>query len=193
VINVGGTRDGNVLAEFGLDGSGLEPTTEVPLAISSKASDIRLSVPKVAPGATAVRLRAAVAAGPAASWLEVSAPRVPRLAPLSSVYPADTPALLDWPVAPLMPCQRIATLAGGLAEMPAFILTAGRSEAEATARSAGGPFAAITDLAEIRPVPTYVDGAPTTWSPQVFAVVPRGPQHTPPTTGSRIERRTAWE
>ncbi|MGH3569271.1 MAG: arabinosyltransferase domain-containing protein, partial [Pseudonocardia sp.] len=181
VVTAGGAGSVAVVVEFGAqraDG-GFEPTTAIELGLADRVSDIRLPVPDASRGAVAVRLRAQLTDGPPDSWISVTAPRVPELVPFTSVYSAGAPALLDWPVAPLMPCQRTATLSGGVAELPAFVLTGGRPEAEATTHSAGGPFAMIKDIADLRPVPTYLDGAPATWSPQIFAVDPRQPLRAP--------------
>lgn len=181
VVTAGGAGSVAVVVEFGAQRAddGFEPTTAIELGLTDRVSDIRLSVPDASRGTVAVRLRVRLTDGPPNSWISVTAPRVPKLIPFTSVYSADAPALLDWPVAPLMPCQRTATLSGGVAEIPAFVLTGGRPEAEATAHSAGGPFAMIKDVADLRPIPTYLDGAPATWSPQIFAVDPRQPLRAP--------------
>ena len=181
VVTAGGAGSVAVVVEFGTQraGGGFEPTTAIELGLTDRVRDIRLPVPDASRGAVAVRVRAQLTDGPPTSWISVTVPRVPQLVPFTSVYSANAPALLDWPVAPLMPCQRIATLSGGVAELPAFVLTGGRPEAEATAHSAGGPFAMIKNVADLRPVPTYLDGAPATWSPQIFAVDPRQPLRAP--------------
>jgi arabinosyltransferase C len=199
VITAGGSGDATAVAEFGTrtntapqaDAS-FRVTAAVPLPLSDTPADIRPSVPRSPAAPDAVRVSARLSEGPPSSWISVTAPRTPQLVALNTVYPAQVPAVLDWPIAPLMPCQRLATLAGGVAEVPAFVMTDGRPQAEALRGSAGGPFAAINDLADLQPVPTFVAGNPTTWAPRIFRVTPREPLR-PPRLDVSWSRVAAWQ
>lgn len=176
VIAAGGAGDASVVAELGVREPG---GTFRPAATSAVTPGPGVTDTRLAPGgADAVRVRARVEGRAPGSWVAVAEPRVPRLVPLADLYPADAPALVDWPVAPLLPCQRTASLAGGVAEVPAFVVTAGERSAEGVRPQTGGPFAGVVELAELRPLPTYVAGA-TTWAVQVQAVEPRVPTRPP--------------
>jgi arabinosyltransferase C len=171
VVSAGGSEDAAISTEFGESSpSGVRETITLPIAGDGTTRDQRYVLPRVAPGSDRARITARLAGTSPSDWLVVSAPRAPRLVPLEEVFPATAPALLDWPVAPLMPCQHIASLAGGSAEIPAFVLSGGRDQPEAMARSAGGPFAQVANVADVTPVPTYLEGAPTSWQPQVQRV-----------------------
>lgn len=180
VVTAGGRGPAALTVDLGRrtpDG-GVDPVDVVDIPLTDATVDRRVPVPDSST-ADVVRLRAELQRSDAMSWVSVAAPRSPRLVPLDQVYPDTAAALLDWPVAPLMPCQRLASLQGGMAELPDFVFTS-RPEAEATAQSAGGPFAMIENVADLRPVPTYVDETLlTTWSPQILAVVPRVPLRAP--------------
>jgi hypothetical protein len=70
-------------------------------------------------------------------------------------------------------------------------MTDGRQLVAGMNRASGGPFAALNDIAELQIVPTYLDGNPTTWRPQIYRVVPREPTR-PPTLTVTTARVSAW-
>jgi hypothetical protein len=199
VITAGGSGNATAVAEFGTrthtasqaDAS-FRVTGAVPLPLSDTPTDVRLFVPRSAAAPDAVRVSAWLSEGPPSSWISVTAPRAPQLVALNTVYPAQVPGVLDWPIAPLMPCQRLAALAGGVAEVPAFVMTDGRPQAEALSRRTGGPFAAINNFADLQPVPTYVAGNPTTWAPRIFRVAPHQSLR-PPQLDVSWSRVAAWQ
>ncbi|SDS64008.1 arabinosyltransferase C [Corynebacterium timonense] len=53
-------------------------------------------------------------------WLALTPLRVPTLAPLGEVLPADEPGLLDWAVAFQYPCQRTFNHFAGVTEIPEY-------------------------------------------------------------------------
>ncbi|GAA1830644.1 arabinosyltransferase domain-containing protein [Pseudonocardia alni subsp. carboxydivorans] len=180
VVEVGGSGRGRVTVEFGRNTpTGPAVIAEMLVDLQPRVSPARFDPIATAPGADLVRVVAVQEVSEPDSWLTVSRPRVPRTIPLSAFVPATAPALLDWPIAPLLTCRRQATLAGGIAEVPDVVVTPGRDLPEAMARSAGGPFAGLLQAYRLQPVPTYVDGMPTTWRAEVLRLVPREPLRPP--------------
>ncbi|MEQ3537523.1 arabinosyltransferase domain-containing protein [Pseudonocardia tropica] len=183
VVEVGGSGRGQVTVEFGRGTpTGPAVVADVPVDLQPRVSPARFDPVATAPGADLVRVVAVQEVSDPDSWLTVSRPRVPRTIPLSALVPATAPALLDWPIAPLLTCRRQATLKGGIAEVPDVVVTPGRDLPEAMARSAGGPFAGLLQAYRLQPVPTYIDGMPTTWRAEVLRLVPREPLRPPTVT-----------
>lgn len=188
VVEAGGNGDGRATVEFARrDGVVPDVVASVDLLLEERVTGRRIDVAEVAPDAELVRVTAQQTASAPEAWLTVSRPRIPQTVPLNAAFPAGQPALLDWQVAPLLTCRRQATLAGGIAEVPAFVVAQGRDLPEAMTRSAGGPFAAVLQAYRLEPMPTYVDGEPDAWRAQVLRVVPREPVRPPVRTeGERI-------
>ena len=174
VVTVAGAlRPGDTLAaEFAGDGEPLEraalkPDGEVP-------QDVRLLAPD---GATRVRLVVDVREPvdiPAVATL----PRVPRLTPMDEVLPAGTEAILDWPVAFVLPCLTPAPLPLGTTVLPQWRVAPPQRDDSAGityAPNYGGPFAAARTLVIEQRMATYLAGDPTRDAAQVYRWVPTRP------------------
>jgi arabinosyltransferase A/arabinosyltransferase B/arabinosyltransferase C len=123
------------------------------------ARDARLDVPATAPGANAVRLIGTY--GGTDVSFAFSIPRAPRTERMSSLVPAQTVALQDWPVAFVFPCLQMAALRDGAAQLPSWRIAPPRSDdsgAITTDPKFGGPFATPRMLVRQEQVPVYLAG-----------------------------------
>jgi hypothetical protein len=123
------------------------------------ARDARLDVSSLAPGANAVRLIGTY--GGTDVSLAFSIPRAPRTERMSSLVPERSAALLDWPVAFVFPCLRMASLRDGAAQLPFWRIAPPRfddSGAITTDPKRGGPLATPRMLVRQEQVPVYLVG-----------------------------------
>jgi arabinosyltransferase A/arabinosyltransferase B/arabinosyltransferase C len=165
VITVTGRLEGSnaLTAEFGR----INPASVANVATKSfkevpgapAARDLRLDVPVTAPGANAVRLTG-IYGGTDVSFA-FTPPRAPHTERLASLVPNDSAALLDWPVAFVFPCLRMAALRDGAAQLPQWRVGPPRSDDSGgitTDPRFGGPFVTPRMLVRQEQVPVYVVG-----------------------------------
>ncbi|WP_228717239.1 arabinosyltransferase domain-containing protein [Allosaccharopolyspora coralli] len=129
------------------------------------------------------------------NWLAVTAPRVPRLTTMTDLV-GDSPVFIDWVAAFLHPCLRTTRLRDGVAEMPAFRVTAGevlRDDGENwSAPQFGGPYGWMSVTSSVRELPTYLDGAVTRDWGSLFVVEPSAPDALPASAALHVESETHW-
>jgi len=187
VVTTTGERDRgtNLIAEFGVvDGN--EVTAIGAVGIPSNgtepaATDARLDPASAPPGAQVVRLSAVDGGAVTDLPLSVSAPRVPVTAPFTDVVDPEQPAIVDWPVAFVMPCQKLSTQSDGITDVPRWRIASVDDAGDIiTAEFVGGPYAPAGTLVDQVPVPVYEPGRPTArhvalyeWRPRVETIAPR--------------------
>jgi arabinosyltransferase C len=169
VITVAGLlSNGNSLhAEFGhrtADGVTTVSTKDLSdpaNTVKTAWREIRLSANQWPAGADTVRLIATDGSLADGGWMAVSAPRVPRLTPLTTLA-ADQPMMLDWTVGFINPCLQPLLIHGGVAQLPAYRLLADISQRPAgtawAAGAAGGPLGWLDVSAAERLMPAYLKG-----------------------------------
>jgi hypothetical protein len=161
---------GGVVAQFGDTGdtgdtgyTGGKPLTEVTAPDppgAPQARDIRVAVPM---GARLVRFVVSAARLPGAAPVAFSQPRGPRTQPMTQVLPPGTTAEVDWPVAFLYPCLRIAGTPDGLAELPSWRVGAPTYDASGDiviTPATGGSFVTARTLVRAQRLPVYLDADP---------------------------------
>jgi hypothetical protein len=114
--------------------------------------------------------------------LAFSPPRAPVTTPLRDVVPADVPAIVDWPVAFVFPCQEHAVQALGLTDVPGWRIAAplpNRAGDIITSAAVGGPYAPAALLVEEVEYPVYQDGALFDRPVTLLRWVPRQPLEAP--------------
>ncbi|MDQ3900335.1 MAG: arabinosyltransferase domain-containing protein [Actinomycetota bacterium] len=124
------------------------------------ARDIRIAVPE---SAELVRLSVTAYQAPAAMPLVFSVPRIPRTVPMHDVVPPATEAVVDWPVAFLYPCLRIAGTPGGTATLPPWRVSTPVADGAGSivlAPELGGPFATPRALIQAEQLAVYLQGDP---------------------------------
>jgi hypothetical protein len=183
VVTTSGSPDGagtSVVAEFGaVRGGGVEVLASVPvpdIGGGPAARDGRLDLGAVPPEAGLVRLLARDGGPEGSLPLGVSAPRVPVTAPFQDVVDPGMPALVDWPVAFVFPCQAMAQQRAGLTDVPAWrIAPATPNDAGdiIVEISLGGPYAPARTLVEQEQVPVYVRDRPLERPVSLYAWQPR--------------------
>ena len=169
VVTTSGSRDAgtSVAAEFGtVDGDEVRVVSiaSVPdIGGAPAARDGRLDPGVVPPEAGLVRIVAIDGGTEGELPLAVSAPRVPVTAPFADVVDPRSPALVDWPVAFVFPCQELSAQRDGLTEVPDWRISpaapndAGDIIVQITL---GGPYAPARTLVDQEQVPVYVTGRP---------------------------------
>ena len=152
----------SLVAQFGsADGT---PRADVPLRDppgAPAARDIRIAVPDTAN--KLIRLTVTAANRTGTSPLAFSQPRVPRTQPMSSVLSPGTQAVVDWPVAFLYPCLRIAGTPDGTAAVTGWRVSGPSFEDFgdiSVACRTGGPFVTARVLVRVHRLPVYLDGDP---------------------------------
>ncbi|MGY2129202.1 arabinosyltransferase domain-containing protein [Blastococcus sp. SYSU DS0617] len=140
------------------------------------ARDGRLDPGAVPPEAELVRLVAQDGAVEGDLPLAVSVPRVPVTLPFQDVVDPDSPALVDWPVAFVFPCQSLAVQRDGLTDVPDWrISPAAPDEAGdiVVQEDLGGPYAPARSLVDQEQVPVYLTGRPLERPVSLYAWEPR--------------------
>jgi arabinosyltransferase A/arabinosyltransferase B/arabinosyltransferase C len=125
------------------------------------ARDIRITVPD--PAASLVRLTVATRRAPGTVPLAFSQPRNPRTQPMNSVLSPGTEAVVDWPVAFLYPCLKIAGTPDGTAALTGWRVSAPSYDAAGdiiVECQTGGPFVTPRTLVRVHRLPVYLDGDP---------------------------------
>jgi arabinosyltransferase A/arabinosyltransferase B/arabinosyltransferase C len=157
----------SLVAQFARSG-GAQPTSvvsSVTLADQRGAPatrDIRIAVPDTR-SADLVRLSVTAYQAPGTIPLAFSAPRIPRTAPMRDVLPAGTEAVVDWPVAFLYPCLRIAGTPEGTAALPRWRVSTPAADDSGdivTAPGFGGPFVTPRALSQAEQLAVYLQGDP---------------------------------
>jgi len=181
VTTSGSRRTGtSVVAEFGtVDGDEVRVVSSAPvpdIGGAPAARDGRLDPGAVPPEAGLVRLVARDGGAEGTLPLAVSAPRVPVTAPFSDVVDPGSPALVDWPVAFVFPCQELSVQRDGLTDVPDWrISPAAPNDAGdiIVQVSLGGPYAPARTLVDQEQVPVYVTGRPLEQLMSLYAWEPR--------------------
>ncbi|WP_448627009.1 arabinosyltransferase domain-containing protein [Geodermatophilus sp. URMC 64] len=185
-------RGTNLVAEFGVvsgdtitpvGARGLPPSGDEPAA-----TDARLAPADVPADAQVVRLTAMDGAADTDLPLAVSAPRVPVTEPFSEVVDPDRPAIVDWPVAFVFPCQTLSVQRDGLTDVPEWRIASASDAGDIiVAEFVGGPYAPARTLVDEVRVPVYLEDRPLerpmalyAWEPRVTTTAPR--QDVRPTT-----------
>ena len=182
VVTTSGHRraGASVVAEFGtVRGDEVQVLADVPvpdIGGAPAARDGRLDLGAVPPEAGLVRLTARDGGAEGALPLAVSVPRVPVTAAFADVVDPGTPALVDWPVAFVFPCQELSAQRNGRTDVPDWrISPAAPNDAGdiIVQISLGGPYAPARTLVDQEQVPVYVTGRPLerpislyTWRPR---------------------------
>jgi hypothetical protein len=188
VVTTGGSRGTgtSVVAEFGTaDGDGVRVVSSAPvpdIGGAPGARDGRLDLGAVPSDAGLVRLVARDGGAEGTSPLSVAAPRVPVTAAFSDVVDPDSPALVDWPVAFVFPCQELAVQRNGLTDVPDWRISPaapGDAGDIVVQTSVGGPYAPARTLVDADQVPVYLPGRPLerpvslySWRPRVELAEP---------------------
>ncbi|WP_138732314.1 arabinosyltransferase domain-containing protein [Modestobacter excelsi] len=186
-----GTR---LVAEFGRQ-SGADVETLGEIGFSDPEGglgtrDVRLDVRAAGADADLVRLVAEDGGTDSAEPLAVSAPRAPGTTPFSDVVPATEPALVDWPVAFVFPCQRLSVQAQGTTDVPTWRIAAAYPNHAGdiiVAAAVGGPYAPAAQLVDQVVYPVYQDGVPLERPITLLRWVPREALAQPEVT---VEDRT---
>jgi hypothetical protein len=189
VVTVTGDRGTgtNVVAEFGTvsaDEVIAIGAVGVPEAGAAPAArDSRVDPAVVPAGAQVVRLIVTDGGADTDEPISVSRPRIPVTVPFQQVVDPATPALVDWPVAFVFPCQELAVQSGGLTDLPGWrIAPALPNDAGdiIVAEFVGGPYTAAYSLVDQDEVPVYQTARPLDrpvslfrWTPRVELQQPR--------------------
>ncbi len=170
----------SLVAEFGAaDGADVRVVSSAPVPDprgGPAARDGRLDPGAVPPEAGLVRLVARDGGVEGTLPLAVSAPRVPETAPFADVVDPASPALVDWPVAFVFPCQELSVQRNGLTDVPDWrISPAAPNDAGdiAVTITLGGPYAPARTLVDQQQVPVYVTGRPLERPVSLYAWQPR--------------------
>lgn len=167
VAEFGRPRDGDVavLGSVGVPDIGGAPA----------ARDGRLDPGAVPPEAELVRLVAEDGGDEDDLPLAVSVPRVPVTVPFSDVVDPGSPALVDWPVAFVFPCQAPAVQQDGLTDVPDWRISPAPADAGdiVVQEDLGGPYAPARSLVDQEQVPVYLTGRPLERPVFLYAWEPR--------------------
>ncbi|WP_138760890.1 arabinosyltransferase domain-containing protein [Modestobacter altitudinis] len=201
VVTVTGDRGtgSNVVAEFGTVSADDEVialgAVGVPEAGNAPAArDSRVDPAVVPAGAQVVRLIVTDGGADIDVPISVSRPRIPVTVPFQQVLDPATPALVDWPVAFVFPCQELAVQFGGLTDLPGWrIAPALPSDAGdiIVAEFVGGPYTAAYSLVDQDEMPVYQAARPLERPVSLFRWTPRVELEQPRT---EVEERsvTGW-
>ncbi|MDT0275124.1 arabinosyltransferase domain-containing protein [Blastococcus goldschmidtiae] len=170
----------SVVAEYGRAQDGdveILRSVRVPdIGGAPAARDGRLDPGAVPPEAELVRLVAEDGGVEGDLPLAVSVPRVPVTVPFRDVVDPGSPALVDWPVAFVFPCQSMAVQQNGLTDVPDWrISPAAPDEAGdiVVQEDLGGPYAPARSLVDQEHVPVYLTGQPLERPVSLYAWEPR--------------------
>jgi hypothetical protein len=175
----------NLVAEFGVvDGDRVTAIGAVGVPANGTepgVTDARLDPASAPAGAQVVRLSAEDGGAVTDLPLSVSVPRVPVTAAFTDVVRPDQPAIVDWPVAFVMPCQRLSRQSEGVTDVPRWRIASVDDAGDIiTAEFVGGPYAPASTLVDQVPVPVYEPGRPMArhvalyeWRPRVETIPPR--------------------
>lgn len=129
---------------------------------TGKWLDARFDPRWQAPGAQRVRVVARDEDPSASGWVGVTAPRIPRLTPLTNVIPVNEPVTLDWTNAFVLPCRTPASLSDGIVQPVRYRFAPGQDAQSLVGVSysadAGGPYVPLYADAKATEVPTYLRG-----------------------------------
>jgi arabinosyltransferase A/arabinosyltransferase B/arabinosyltransferase C len=156
----------SLVAEFAHSG-GAKPTVSHSVMLTDEPGgpgprDMRITVPDNR-SVDLVRLSVTTSWAPGTMPLAFSVPRLPRTVPMRDVLPSGSEAAVDWPVAFLYPCLRIAGTPGGTATLPRWRVSTAAADNSgdiATAPELGGPLATPRTLIRAEKLAVYLDGDP---------------------------------
>jgi arabinosyltransferase C len=123
--------------------------------------DVRLNLRDFPADATAVRVVATDDDLTEEGWVAVTAPRVPTFTTLTEKLDGK-PVYIDWPASFVYPCSNPVTSHDGIADVPAYRITAGSlaDEAKWATSTNGGPLGWLEELSAEPEVPSYLLGQP---------------------------------
>ncbi|PWV85739.1 arabinosyltransferase C [Prauserella marina] len=123
--------------------------------------DVRLNLDEAPENATAARIVAEDNDLTQEGWVAATAPRVPTFTTLTERV-GDEPVYMDWPTSFVYPCLNPMKVTDGIAEVPAYHITANElaTEGDWADNKAGGPNGILEELANQPEVPSYLKGAP---------------------------------
>ncbi|MGH3796464.1 MAG: arabinosyltransferase domain-containing protein [Pseudonocardiaceae bacterium] len=192
-----------MVAEFGRrSGQGFQVIDQIPIGDPATAQspgwrDYRLGLAgRPAAEADAVRLIATDADVTPEGWLAFSAPRVPKLSPMTDLLTPTVPVFMDWPVGFVHPCVRPFAIRDGIAEVPRYrllpdVMLANDSKSWSS-QDAGGPIGWLQIVATEQEVPTYLkENWNTDWG-KLTVIEPRVPGTVPPTVQTGTAVRSGW-
>jgi arabinosyltransferase A/arabinosyltransferase B/arabinosyltransferase C len=193
----GNVRPGtSLVAQFAHGSSGQR--TELPSVTladqpgAPAARDIRIAVPE---SAELVRLSVTAYRAPGQIPLTFSVPRIPRTVPMHDVVPPATEAVVDWPVAFLYPCLRIAGTPEGTAMLPRWRVSTPAYDSSGYIVSTpelGGPFATPRALVQADQLAVYLQGDPMRDVATLYRWTPVTTLRTPAISRSS-EIRWGWQ
>ncbi|WP_093356567.1 arabinosyltransferase domain-containing protein [Saccharopolyspora kobensis] len=195
VLQFAGSATGanSLRVELGRDTpEGFEIVAERELAQNSRAwQDLRFTVD----GATKLRVLAADQKVDEGGWMSFSAPRVPQLTTMTEVA-GDEPTFVEWTAALVHPCLNLASLHGGIVELPRFRVAGGGMLRDMgqnwSGSSGGGPFGWLNVAASVRVMPSYLKGdLHRDWG-AFYVVDPFQPDALPAATATEVHRETHW-
>ena len=176
---------------------GIKPLLTRPILTPRSGSgtwnDVRIDLDSVPPLATSVRIIANDDAFTDNGWVAFTAPRVPTFVTLTEKI-GDKPVYIDWPASFVYPCIEPMKIRNGIAEVPAYHITAGTlaNEASWAGASGGGPKGILRELAEQTEVPSFLRGeAGQSWG-KLQAVQPYAEDAVPPTVITGREVHFGW-
>jgi arabinosyltransferase A/arabinosyltransferase B/arabinosyltransferase C len=185
VTTTGARGQGTTLvAEFGtVSGGEVTPIGAASVPPSGRepaATDARLAPWAVPAGAQVVRLRVTDGGAETRLPLSVSVPRVPQTRPFTEVVAPADQALVDWPVAFVLPCQAFAVQRDGVTDIPRWRIASADGAGDiVVAESVGGPYAPAGTLVDQVQVPVYERDRPLDhpvllyrWEPRVEVTAP---------------------
>ncbi len=188
-VSVSGRTDGpNALTlEFGrADGTAVTGIGAVAPADPPQPDDnaphpawrtIGVDAAQIPLGADRVRIRATDGGTTRDDWLAVTGPRTTNTVPLSDFLAGRSPTLVGWPLGFVFPCVHdIASVAGGVTQMPRVILAApGPWFTETSDQYLGGTFAAVVPYGRFHEVRSRVVGHPELrWGAVLVSPEPAG-------------------
>lgn len=162
VISLAGQGKVQVSVEFAKSDGTVLATVKAKGDNTGKWSDARFDPRWQAPGAQRVRVVARDADPGPSGWVAVTAPRIPRLVPLTSQVPVSEPVTLDWTNAFVVPCRTPASLADGIVQPVRYRFAPGPDAQSlagvAYSADAGGPYVPLFADAKATELPTYLRG-----------------------------------
>ncbi|WP_199430471.1 arabinosyltransferase domain-containing protein [Qaidamihabitans albus] len=123
--------------------------------------DVRIGLDDIPAEASVTRIAAVDDDFTDDGWVGVTAPRVPTFTTLTDKV-GEQPVYMDWPTSFVYPCLNPMKVRDGIAEVPAYRLTAGTlaSEANWSSSASGGPDGYLEELGEQPEVPSFLAGDP---------------------------------
>jgi arabinosyltransferase C len=120
---------------------------------------------------------------------------VPTFTPITTVL-GNRPTFLEWPVGLVHPCAQPFNIRDGIAEMPAYRVTAGddyRQQGQGwSASNGGGPLGWLNVNATVRRLPTFLKGQTDSDWGTLYAIDPYEPNAQPASAAEQVAEETHW-